>query len=86
MENYKGTALNPINSTCCYRDAHWSPDGDYVMFAYQDINKGADAPILVYYVPFGTLGTGYNYTPLPLPSDFFKSRGEKLQPAFRPAR
>lgn len=86
MGNYKGTALNPINSNCCYRDAHWSPDGNYVIFAYQDINKGADAPIMIYYVPYGTLGTGYNYTPLPLPDNFFKSRTEKPQPAFRPAR
>jgi hypothetical protein len=57
-----------------------------VLFAYQDINKGADAPILIYYVPYGTLGTGYNYTPLSLPDNFFKSRTERPQPAFRPAQ
>jgi len=86
MENYKGTSLSPLSSSCCYRDAHWSPDDNYVLFAYQDINKGADAPILIYYVPYGTLGTGYNYTPLPLPDNFFKSRTERPQPAFRPAQ
>jgi serine/threonine protein kinase len=87
MGTYKGTSWSPVkNSGCCYRDAHWSPDSDYVIFAYQDIEQGTNAQILVFYVPFGTFGTGYNYTPLPLPDGFFKSLREELQPAFRPAR
>jgi serine/threonine protein kinase/Tol biopolymer transport system component len=86
METGKGIPNSPLASTCCYRDARWSPDGNYVLFAYQDINKGADAKILVYYVPFGTFGAGASYVPLPLPDGFFKNAREKPQPAIRPAR
>jgi hypothetical protein len=32
--------VNPINNTCCYQDAKFSPDGSYLVFAYQDIGLG----------------------------------------------
>jgi hypothetical protein len=32
--------VNPINNTYCYQDAKFSPDGSYLVFAYQDIGLG----------------------------------------------
>jgi Tol biopolymer transport system component/tRNA A-37 threonylcarbamoyl transferase component Bud32 len=86
MQAYQGKPLDPLYKSCCYRDAHWSPDGNYVIFAYQDVSKGADVQTLLYYIPFGTFGTGSNYTSLPLPDGFFKNPKEKPQPALRPVR
>ncbi len=86
METYIANALDPLGSTCCYQDAVWSPDGRYVLFAYQDILQGADSRTQLYYIPYGTIGTGASYTPLPLPDDFFQNPREKPQSALRPAR
>ena len=59
--------VNPINNTCCYRDAEFSPDGSYLVFAYQDISLGDASTTRLYYIPFGSIGTGEQYQPLPLP-------------------
>jgi dipeptidyl aminopeptidase/acylaminoacyl peptidase len=59
--------LNPINNSCCYRDATWSPDGNYLLFAYQDYSAGPDALVQLYFIPYGTIGTGATYEPMPLP-------------------
>ena len=75
----------PTDSTCCYRDARWSPDGSHFMVAFQDIAFGADAKIELYYLLYGTLGTGATYTPMTMPEDFFTNPREKLQFALRPA-
>ncbi len=76
-----GVKINPIDNTCCYRDPIWSPDGTQVLFAYQKY-PGGDGTIQLYYIPYGTLGTGVSYTPLPLPPIAIKSLP---QPALRPA-
>ncbi len=86
METYLANALDPLGSTCCYRDSGWSPDGSYVLFAYQDIRQRADSRAQLYYVQYGTIGTGATYTSLPLPDDFFQNPREKPQAALRPAR
>lgn len=86
LESHKATALDPLGSTCCYRDARWSPDGSYVLFAYQDIRLGANSPIQLFYIPYGTIGTGATYTPFSLPAGFFQKLTEKPQPALRPAK
>jgi hypothetical protein len=86
LESHKATALDPLGSTCCYRDARWSPDGSYVLFAYQDIRLGANSPIQLFYIPYGTIGAGATYTPFSLPAGFFQKLTEKPQPALRPAR
>ncbi len=69
MDLHKARSMvNPIEGKCCYRDAHWSPDGSYLLFAFQDMQAGANSPILLYYIPYGSIGTGVSYTPLPLPA------------------
>lgn len=76
-----GVKINPVNNTCCYRDPIWSPDGTQILFAYQKY-PGGDGTIQLYYIPYGTLGTGVSYTPLSLPPIAIKSLP---QPALRTA-
>jgi branched-chain amino acid transport system substrate-binding protein len=75
--------VNPINGNCCYRDAEFSPDGSYLVFAYQDVNLGQAGTTRLYYIPFGSIGTGETYEPLQLP-DIIDPR-ERPQPVLRPA-
>lgn len=76
-------SINPVNNTCCYRDAQFSPDGSYLVFAYQDIGLGSASTTQLYYVPFGSIGTGEQYEPLPLPE--ITDPKEQPQPVLRPA-
>jgi tRNA A-37 threonylcarbamoyl transferase component Bud32 len=83
----KGYQENPIastNSRCCYRDARWSPDGNYIFFAFQSKDK-VKAPIQFYYIPISSIRAGANLAPIPLPDDFFKDPKEAPQPALHPA-
>lgn len=65
-ETFKATlSMNPMNGVCCYRDVQFSPDGNYLLFAFQDMTLGADGVTQIYYVPLGTIGTGAKYQPLP---------------------
>jgi len=75
--------INPINDTCCYRDAEFSPDGSYLVFAYQDITLGQSSTTRLYYIPFGSIGTGASYEPLPLPE--ITDPKERPQPVLRPS-
>ncbi len=77
--------VNPINGHCCYRDAEFSPDGSYVVFAFQDMSLGYLGGIELYYVPYGTILTGLSYTPVPLPESLFTNQRESPQPVLRPA-
>jgi serine/threonine protein kinase len=86
-ESHKPTlTLNPIGRKCCYRDARWSPDGSYLLFAFQDEGLADRAQTLLYYVPYGEIGTGASMTPIPLPEGFFKNPKEAPQPALHPAQ
>lgn len=86
-ETHKPTlSVNPIDKKCCYRDARWSPDGTYLLFAFQDEGLADRAQTLVYYVPYGGIEAGANMSPIPLPEGFFKNPKEALQPALRPAQ
>jgi serine/threonine protein kinase len=85
-ESHKPTLLYPVKNKCCYRDARWSPDGSYLLFTFQDETLAAEAQTLLYYVPFGEIGTGATITPLPLPEGFFRFPKEAPQPALRPAQ
>jgi serine/threonine-protein kinase len=86
-ELHKGVKIEPLGSgSCCYRDARWSPDKTYVFFAYQDINLGADAQAQFYYVPFGSIGAGANFTPIPMGDFKFNFPKEAPQPALHPAQ
>jgi serine/threonine protein kinase len=86
-ETHKPTlTVNPIEKRCCYRDARWSPDGSYLLFAFQDEGLADAAQVILYYVPFGEVAAGANLTPISLPEGFFKDRREAPQPALRPAQ
>ena len=78
--------INPINGLCCYRDARFSPDGKYLIFAFQDYSKGADSPTLVYYMPLDQVGKSSNLQPIKLPLNFFTTAREKPQFALRVAQ
>jgi hypothetical protein len=73
-----------VGSTCCYTSARFSPDGSHLLFAYQDINT--TAPAKLYYVSYGSLGTGAAYQPLDLPENFFSNPRANLDAALRPAK
>ena len=76
-----------MGTTCCYTDARWSPDGSYILFAFQDINQGNNARTQLYYISYGTLGTGTKYTPLPLPDLSFPTRLTiRNRPCVRPSK
>jgi hypothetical protein len=76
-------SVNPVNDTCCYRDAEFSPDGSYLVFAYQDMGLGQGSTTQLYYIPFGSIGTGEQYEPLQLPE--ITDPRERPQPVLRPA-
>ena len=82
---HKGEKLAPFDGNCCYRDAIFSPDGTYVMFAFQDIRL-ANNPIALYYVSIDALTTGGTLHPLVLPDNFFTKRDDAPMPALRPAQ
>ena len=75
--------VDPIGGTCCYRDPQFSPDGRYVIFAYQTYDPNATTQL--YYAPYASLGTGANLEPIPLPEGMLTERKAKPQPALRPA-
>jgi serine/threonine protein kinase len=75
-----------FNGNCCYRDASFSPDGTYVIFAFQDIRLGTESPINLYLIPADSLSTNRDLTPLPLPDGFFTRRNDTPIPVLRPAQ
>ena len=84
METYKASlSVNPVRGACCYRDPQWSPDGTYLLFAFQDMLQGSASTTQLYYVPYGSIGTGATFEPLPLPE--ITDPREQPQPVLRPA-
>jgi serine/threonine protein kinase len=84
METYKASlSVNPVRGQCCYRDPQWSPDGTYLLFAFQDMMQGEASTTQLYYIPYGSIGTGATYEPLPLPE--ITNPREQPQPVLRPA-
>jgi serine/threonine-protein kinase len=77
--------INPIDGSCCYRDARFSPDGKYLLFMFQDFRKGEASETQMYYILFDQIGSGGPFTPLPLPPRFFSNPREKPIPVLRPA-
>jgi Tol biopolymer transport system component len=78
--------IAPMGANCCYTDARWSPDGSYILFAFQDINQGNQAKTQLFYVSYGSIGTGAQYTPLPLPAAVLSNPLDQPDTALRPAR
>jgi serine/threonine protein kinase len=71
------------NGSCCYRDAHWSPDGSYLLYTYQ---AEAGDEIGLYYTPSSELNkTSSSMASLSLPTGFLTSGLESIQPALRTA-
>ncbi len=79
-ETLQETIINPMNGECCYRDARWSTDGKFILFAYQRYDS---SDVTLYYVPFADIETGKPLAPIELPSGFFSPR-DNPQPALRP--
>ncbi len=69
------------NGDCCYRDAHWSPDGTYLFYSYQ-ASTGGD--ISLFYTPASQLSQpGGSFSSLSLPAGFLTGNLNSLQPALR---
>jgi hypothetical protein len=75
--------LNPIDNVCCYRDAVWSADGKYILFAFQRFDG---TKISLYYIPFADIQSGKTFTPIELPPEFFSTPRDKPQPVLRPVQ
>jgi len=75
--------INPIDGVCCYRDAVWSPDGKYIMFAFQRFDS---RDISLYYIPYADVISGAKFTPIVMPIGFFSAPREKPQPVLRPVQ
>jgi serine/threonine protein kinase len=78
--------FQPVNNSCCYRDIRWSPDGNYLLFAFQDESQGPNAKTELYYVEAGLLDAGSKPTPIKMPDGFFKNPKESPQLALRPSK
>jgi hypothetical protein len=85
-ELYTADLINPVEGACCYRDPFFSPDGNYLLFAFQDKRLAPASEIRLYYVPLATVGTGLAYAPIPLPAGFFPDPHSQPQPVLRTAR
>ncbi|MGZ9220686.1 MAG: protein kinase domain-containing protein [Anaerolineales bacterium] len=79
----EGIKINPVSGMCCYRDARWSPDGNYIFFAFQQFDS---SQIQLYYVLFSDSDGEEVWTPIPIPDLLFTTPREKPQPALRPAQ
>lgn len=85
MQTGRGEVLNPIDGRCCYQDIQFSPDGQYLLFAFQDNEIGQGAQI--YLVPLGMIGSGVAFTPIELPYYFFNDDSQaRVEPALRPVQ
>lgn len=71
--------LEPMGQPCCYRDARWSPDGNYLVFAYQTESGGS---VQLVYAPWGTIDKAVQFTSLAA----FDDSQHSIQPALRPAQ
>ena len=76
--------INPVNNRCCYRDSRFSPDGKYLLFAFQDVLQGANSKTTLYLVPYGQIGTGAQFAQLNLPE--IQNATQKPQPILRPVK
>jgi serine/threonine-protein kinase len=59
--------VNPVGNVCCYRDPHFSPDGTYLLFAFQNYMEGSSSQTQIFYIPYASIGSSATYDPLPLP-------------------
>ena len=76
--------VDPVDGLCCYRDPYWSPDGTHLLFAFQSIAAGAGSTTQLYLIPYGSIGSGATYTPIPVPD--ISNPKEWPMPILRPAQ
>jgi serine/threonine-protein kinase len=82
LKQNQGQELTP-NGDCCYRDAHWSPDGSYLFYSFQ---ADAGGEVSLFYTPTSKLSQpGESMASLVLPKGFLAGSLESLQPALRAA-
>jgi Tol biopolymer transport system component len=81
-ETKRSENLDPLQTKCCYTEARFSPDGAYLLVVHQNINGGTTQ---LYYISYGSIGTGVTYTPLTLPDGFFNAPNDHLDAVLRPA-
>jgi serine/threonine protein kinase len=86
MSSKLARKINPVDGACCYGAAVYSPDGSYVLLAFQDQRKAPDNETALYYIPVNQIGTGVEMTPLPVPSSLFQDWRENIQLALRSSR
>jgi serine/threonine protein kinase len=80
MSTAEEKRINPVDGTCCYSSAVFSPDGTYILFAFQDIAEGFESRTRVFYIP---VDAGGPITPFNLPLGFFTNPRENIQFALR---
>lgn len=83
LSKLTASKIDPIDGVCCYGSAAFSPDGTYILLAFQDVRRGADSETQLYYVPTDQIGVGEKFTPLKLPIQFFPDLRENIQLALR---
>lgn len=85
-ETRQGIQQNPLlaRSRCCYRDTRWSPDRNYIFFAFQSKDI-IDAPVQLYYIPANALNAGIEFQPIPIPNNLFRPK-DSPQFALHPAQ
>ncbi len=81
-ETYQEEIINPVDGVCCYRDARFSPDGKFILFAFQRYDG---SQVTLYYVPLADIETGKPLIPIELPAGFFSQR-DNPQPVLRPVQ
>lgn len=85
MSNYQSQlGVKPISNHCCYTSPTWSPDGEYLLFAFQDYMQGSNSVTDLYLIPYSSIGTGAQFTPIPVPQ--LLDPRENPQAVLRPAR
>ena len=77
------THIELVNDTCCYRSATLSPDGTYILFAFQDIGEGAESITKLYYA---SINGDEPVRPFRLPLGYFLNPREEILFALRPSQ
>lgn len=80
MNTMEEELINPVNGTCCYRSATLSPDGTYILFAFQDRGEGSESRTELYYV---LLDGSDSVVPFSLPLGYFTDPRENVLFALR---
>jgi serine/threonine protein kinase len=83
-DSQHGKSLDPLKTSCCYAGGRFSPDGSYLLFAYQNINQNGKTQL--YYLSYGSIETGLTYTPLSLPDGLFSIPQAHLDADLRPEK